>query len=176
MRGSDLDFMAVFKQVEIFKDTQIYSDVNKIHFKMEMKDTQPGFTKLHLVHSYDPGIFTNCDEIGSAFYFSNLSFKQRFSTETLSTIHGPCISDKKGVYEVAYCLHSKLSNQWITRSNNSWPRYDVKQDIVKHGVLFVPVGIKGSTQEELEWRISFPLAKHFLFIHLHIHNYYIIHF
>ncbi|XP_052077029.1 uncharacterized protein LOC127715050 isoform X1 [Mytilus californianus] len=166
MRDSDLDLMAVLKNIEVREDTHIYFNTGKIHFTMELKDTQRGFTKLRLVHSNDRSILKDCIDIGSDFYFSNLSFKQRFSNEFLSTVHGPCVSDEDGLYDIAHCLHSKLwitqAKKWVTRSNNSWPIYDIKQAIVKHGVLFVPIGVKGSTQEELEWRISFSVAEKLL--------------
>ncbi|XP_052077030.1 uncharacterized protein LOC127715050 isoform X2 [Mytilus californianus] len=166
MRGSDLDVMKIQKQNEVCEDTQIYFNADKIHFTMELEDTQPGFTKLRLVHGYYPRVLIDCHEIGRGFFFSNLSFKQIFSTEILSSIYGPCVSNKNGFFDLAYCVHSKLwitpAKQWVTRSNNSWPIYDVKQAIVKHGVLFVPVGVKGSTQEELEWRISFSVAEKLL--------------
>lgn len=73
---------------------------------------------------------------------------------------------KKGILDIAICFHSKSwitqAQQWITRSNNSWPEYDVKQFIVPHGVLFVPKGVQGSTKEEYEWRISFSVGEKLL--------------
>lgn len=51
---------------------------------------------------------------------------------------------------------------WIRRQNNGWPTTDVKQSIVQYGVLFVPIGVKGSKHEELEWRISFSVGEKFL--------------
>ncbi|XP_052097476.1 uncharacterized protein LOC127732478, partial [Mytilus californianus] len=83
-----------------------------------------------------------------------------------STIHGPCISDSTGYLDVDCCLQCNTwvspAGQWITRSNNSWPSHNVKQSIIKHGVLFVPVGVKGSPKEDLEWRISFSVGEKFL--------------
>ncbi|XP_076071374.1 cyclic GMP-AMP synthase-like receptor 2 [Mytilus galloprovincialis] len=166
MQGSDLDVMVVMKQIEVCEDTQIYLNADKIQFKMVLEDTQPGFSKLRLVHSNHRGIFKNCVDIGGDFYFSNILFKQNFSNDMFSAVHGPCVSDECGLFDFASCLHSKLwitsSKQWITRSNNSWPKYEVKQTIVKHGVLFVPVGVKGSSQEELEWRLSFSVGEKLL--------------
>ncbi|XP_071124298.1 uncharacterized protein [Mytilus edulis] len=166
MLGSDLDIMAVLNLINICEDTPIYFNAGKVYFTMEMEDTQPGFTKLRLVHGFVPSMLSYCDEIDRGFYFSNFSYKQKSYSKIFSTIHGPCVSDENQICDLAYCLHSKLwitpAKQWITRSNNSWPRYDLKQDIVKHGVLFVPVGVKGSSQEELEWRISFSVGEKLL--------------
>ncbi|XP_052075887.1 uncharacterized protein LOC127713977 [Mytilus californianus] len=173
MKGSDLDIMTVAKLIEICENTHMNLNADKIHFTMEMVDTEPGFTKLRLMHNSDQSIIEFCAEIGSEFYFSNHLFKQALSTDILSTVHGPCVSDERGSFDLAYCLYSKLwitpAKQWITRSNHSWPRYDVKQDIVNHGVLFVPVGVKGSAQEELEWRISFSVGEKLL-IHTFTHT------
>ncbi|XP_052076242.1 uncharacterized protein LOC127714241 [Mytilus californianus] len=173
MRGSDYDVMTVLKKMEVCEDTPIYFNTDKVYFKMEMVDTQTGFTKLRLVHCKRQHIFEDCEVIGSDFYFSNSSFKQHFMTKAVSTVHGPCVSDKDKTHDFAHCLHSKLwiapAMQWVTRSNNSWPRYDIKQTIVKHGVLFVPIGVKGSTKEELEWRISFSVGEKLL-IHTFTHT------
>ncbi|VDI04479.1 Hypothetical predicted protein [Mytilus galloprovincialis] len=166
MRGSDLDIMAVHKEIEILEDKHMYLNADNTYFTMELGDTQPGFTKLLLVHSNDPGIRIVCVEIGGDFYFSNLLVKKEMSKDLCLIVHGPCVSDEYGNYDHAYCVHSKVwitpAKQWITRSNNAWPTFDVKQAIVKHGVLFVPVGVKGSTQEDLEWRISFSVGEKLL--------------
>ena len=44
--------------------------------------------------------------------------------------YGLCLSDKDGYVDVAFTLHSRqwisIANQWVTRSNSSWPSSDVK--------------------------------------------------
>ncbi|XP_071124289.1 uncharacterized protein [Mytilus edulis] len=164
MRDSDVDIMFVMKELMVSEDTPVYFNADTIYFTMDTDYIQPGYTKLRLEHGKVP--CEACEKTGSNFYFSNLSFKRHFSSEIFSTLHGPCLSDKNGLCDLAYCLYSDLwitpAKQWIARSNNSWPRSDVKQAIVKHGVLFVPIGVKGSTQEELEWRISFSVGEKLL--------------
>lgn len=125
------------------------------------------------MHSNDWTVLIDCNNIGRDFYLSNFLFKLRFST-----VHGPCLTDEAGLIDFAYCLHCKLwiapAKQWVTRwTNNSWPRCDVKKTIVKHGVLFVPVGVKGSTQEEFDRRVSFSVGEKLL-IYSFSHSYYII--
>lgn len=126
---------------------------------METDFTQPGFTQLRLLHSSHDNIFQLGDKRGGNFYFSNTAFKQMVSTKNFAIVHGPCLSDKEGIFDLAVCCQSKSwiapAVQWITRSNNSWPGNDVKKSIVQHGVLFVPIGVKGSTNEDIEWRLSF---------------------
>ncbi|CAG2236823.1 unnamed protein product [Mytilus edulis] len=107
MRGSDLDIMEVMKSIEVCEDANILPKADKISFTMEMEDTHPGYTKLRLVHSKYQDISILCIKIDSDFYFSNILIKRRFTTDILSTVHGPCLSDKYGLYDVAYCLHSK---------------------------------------------------------------------
>ena len=81
-------------------------------------------------------------------------------------VHGPCVSDKDGYTDMALALQSRqwisIANQWITRSNCSWPSSDVKSQIIDHGVLFVPIGSKGSKNEHIEWRISFSVGEKLL--------------
>ncbi|CAG2221707.1 unnamed protein product [Mytilus edulis] len=109
MRGSDLDIMVVWNQIEICEDTSIYLNADNIHFIMEMGDT-----KLHLVHNNYWSILKDCNEIGGDFYL-NISVKQEFSTVILSTLHGPCMSDDDGIFDIATCAHSKL---WIKPATN----------------------------------------------------------
>ncbi|XP_052076235.1 uncharacterized protein LOC127714233 [Mytilus californianus] len=166
MRGSDLDLMRVMICYEVCENTNITFDPDKTYFKMTTEDTQLGFTLLRLVHCHEDYIFKLCEQIGGEYYFSNIYIKQRLSNKHIPNIHGPCISDKNGLCDIAYCLHSKSwisqAQQWITRSSSAWPGYEVQQSIITHGVLFVPKGIQGSTKEELEWRISFSVGEKIL--------------
>lgn len=166
MRGGDLDIMIVWKEIEVCDDTNILLNPNKSYFAMETDLTQPGFTQLRLLHSFHDNIFQLCDERGGNFYFSNTAFKQMVSTKNFSIVHGPCLSDKEGIFDLAVCCQSKSwiapAKQWITRSSNSWPGIDVKKSIIQHGVLFVPIGVKYSTNEDLEWRLSFSIGEKYL--------------
>ena len=76
------------------------------------------------------------------------------------------MSDKDGYVDVTFTLHSRqwisIANQWVTRSNSSWPSSDVKSQIIDHGVLFVPIGSKGSKNEHIEWRISLFVGEQIL--------------
>ncbi|CAC5379834.1 unnamed protein product [Mytilus coruscus] len=179
MRGSDLDLTAVLKRIEVCEDTNIHFNADKIYFTMELEDTELGFTKLRLVHGNNWEILKDCTDIGGDFYFSNLSLKQRFSIDIFSTVHGPCVIDEDGLYDIM-CLHCKSwitpAKQWETQSKNSWPRYDVKQAIVKHGVLFVPLGfvfIENLQPDELQILKEnyFPpiVYAHFLRLVCHFH-------
>ncbi|VDI46964.1 Hypothetical predicted protein [Mytilus galloprovincialis] len=109
-----------------------------------------------------------CEEIGSDYYIPNYSLRERFVNKDFPIVHGPCLNTEiDGALDLVLCLRNKSwitpANEWITRmSNTSWPGYDVKQSVIKHGVLFVPIGVKGSTTEELEWRISFSAGEKLL--------------
>ncbi|XP_071126577.1 uncharacterized protein [Mytilus edulis] len=169
MKGSDLDIMRTIRCIEVCENRDICFKHAKTYFTMETKDTKPGFTQLRLMytdHGTPVDIFEQCEEIGNEYYFSNFKFKRKFTGCAWSTVHGPCLNDESGQYDMAYCLHSKSwitqAKHWIRRPNNSWPEDDVKQAIIKHGVLFVPIGDKGSVKEDLEWRISFSVAEKLL--------------
>ncbi|XP_063418885.1 uncharacterized protein LOC134701683 [Mytilus trossulus] len=169
MRGSDFDLMLVSRTLEVYEDVKLQFNPKITFFSMETDDVKPGYTQLKIEYSRRQSILKQCEEQNGKLYFSSLLYKQLFlfkEHRNLGSIHGPCISDPGGHYDHAYCLHCKtwvsLAEQWITRSNNAWPSYNVKQSIVKHGVLLVPIGVQASPKEDLEWRISFSVGEKFL--------------
>ncbi|XP_071127433.1 uncharacterized protein [Mytilus edulis] len=168
MRGSDLDIMVISNDMVVLacEDTNIVFNPDKTYFALAPGETQPGFSRLRVVRSHFRDIRDFCEQRGREFYFSSTAFKQALSTYSLPIIHGPCVSDKKGFHDFAVSVHAQswteLALKWLTRSNNGWPGKDVKQTIVQHGVLFVPVGLKGSKNQDIEWRISFSVSEKFL--------------
>jgi tetratricopeptide (TPR) repeat protein len=135
---------------------------------MEMKDTKLGFTRLRLLHCNSNDILKMCTKVGNDLYLSNQLCKSRYIgiSKGIEEVHGPCLTDKDGLLDIAFTLHSRqwisIANQWVTRSNCSWPSSDVKSQIIDHGVLFVPIGSKGSKNEHIEWRISFSVGEKLL--------------
>jgi hypothetical protein len=67
--------------------------------------------------------------------------------------HGPCVADKNDKIDCAICYHSRQwispAHKWVTRPNTSWPSSELKSKIIDHGVLFVPIGCKGSKNEDI---------------------------
>ncbi|VDI07687.1 Hypothetical predicted protein [Mytilus galloprovincialis] len=135
---------------------------------MDIDDVKPGFTQLRLEYSRDQYILESCEEQNGKHYFSSALCKGNMLLfgDKGETIHGPCITDKKGVLDLAFSLHCKTwissAVNWITRSGSSWPSHNVTQSILKHGVLFVPIGVHGSPKEDIEWRVSFSVAEKLL--------------
>lgn len=168
IHGGDIDIVLVQRNIEVSEERKFAFDFCKTYFKMETEAVYPGYTMLLLIFSNNSNAFQLCKKIHRKYYFSNVLFKQEIldSQTGNNYIKGPCISTKDGDYDYAYALHSKLwistAENWITRSKNLWPSNEVKQTIVKHGVLFVPVGYKGSPREELQWRISFNVGERLL--------------
>ncbi|XP_071126576.1 uncharacterized protein [Mytilus edulis] len=163
LKDSDLDIMSIMNCFEVVAELNIRFKPNMTYFLMATEATKPGYTQLRLVHGYPHNSF---EEIAGEHYVSNSSFKPVNSNSWLSIVHGPCVSDKLGYVDIAFCLRSKAwasqANQWIFRPGTLWPHFDLKHRIIKHGVLLVPVGVKGSTKEHLEWRISFSVAEKLL--------------
>ncbi|VDI44788.1 Hypothetical predicted protein [Mytilus galloprovincialis] len=168
MRGSDFDIMYVSSTLEVYEDVKLKFYQNITYFSMESDDVKPGYAQLKQDYSKFRGrVVKHCEEQRGKHYFSSTLYKQRVTNKRVpSTIHGPCISNPTGHLDLAFSLHCKTwvypAIQWIKRSNNSWPKHNVKQAIIKHGVLFVPIGVKGSPNEDLEWRISFSVGEKFL--------------
>ncbi|XP_071139337.1 cyclic GMP-AMP synthase-like receptor 2 [Mytilus edulis] len=167
MRGSDFDIMMVLRHLEVYEDVKLQFNQNITYFSIEKDDVKPGYVQLRLDYSQFPRkLFKWCEEQNGKLNLSSTLYKQWFIQNSYGTIHGPCLSDRTGYFDIAVCLHCKTwispAVQWITRSNNSWPSHNVKQSIIKHGVLLVPIGVKGSPNEELEWRVSFSVGEKFL--------------
>ncbi|VDI36227.1 Hypothetical predicted protein [Mytilus galloprovincialis] len=166
MRGSDLDMMLVAKFREVYAEKKIRPTPNITYYRMESDEFKAGFTQLLL--ETNENAYSFCEEFNGKHFLSNKLFKQSFlcSERNFDNIHGPCLTDSHGIVDKCFCLHCKTwisqASQWITRSCNSWPSYNVKQSIIKHGVLFVPIGVRGSPKEDLEWRISFSVGEKML--------------
>ncbi|XP_071146310.1 uncharacterized protein [Mytilus edulis] len=169
MRGSDLDIMQVEKSIKVNADKQPDFNPSITYLSMDTDDVKPGFTQLRLEYSRSQYDLECCEEHNGKIYFSSALWKGNLllvGDDKGETIHGPCITDKTGDLDLAYSLHCKTwissAVNWITRSSSSWPSHNVKQSIIKHGVLFVPIGVHGSPKEDLEWRISFSVAEKLL--------------
>ncbi|VDI34352.1 Hypothetical predicted protein [Mytilus galloprovincialis] len=167
MRGSDLDVMYVCKFAEVCEDKNVYFKPNITYFEMEAEDCQPCFVRLRLRYFTGRFFFGSfLEEMGGNYYLSNAKLKEQMTDLRCPTIHGPCLSDTNDTLDIALCFRSTSwipqAQHWVTRSNNSWPSYDVKKSIIQHGVLFVPIGVKGSPKEDLDWRISFSVAEKIL--------------
>ncbi|XP_071127411.1 uncharacterized protein [Mytilus edulis] len=167
IRGSDLDVMFVLKYIEVHDNiTSIAFNPKTTYFSLMTEDTKPCYAMLRLKSSPCPIVRQLCGNVRGDAYLSNELFNKYFLTENSPVVHGPCISDKQGTTDIAYCLRSinwvTSASQWIIRSNNSWPNENTKQMIINHGLLFVPIGSKGSPHEKLEWRMSFSVGEKFL--------------
>ncbi|XP_052081006.1 uncharacterized protein LOC127718971 [Mytilus californianus] len=166
MRGSDLDVMFVRKDIEVYENVIPNLRPNISYFSLERDNVKAGFTRLQLAYTIWKNILNQCEEQHGKYYYSSTLYKQHFLQLKGSTIHGPCLTDADGTYDFAWCLHCKTwvspAVKWVSRSNNSWPSDDVKLSIIKHGVLFVPIGVKGSPNEDLEWRVSFSVGEKLL--------------
>ncbi|VDI30051.1 Hypothetical predicted protein [Mytilus galloprovincialis] len=166
MRGSDFDMMHVDKSIDVYDKKPPFKP-NITYLSMDTDDIKPCYSLLRLEHigdQYDH--FQICDELNGEYYLSSTLYKHSFLSSYLSKIHGPCVTNETGLLDHAFSLHCKNwiapAFHWITRSSNAWPSHNVKQSIVDHGVLFVPIGVKGSSKEHLEWRISFSVGEKFL--------------
>ncbi|CAC5364315.1 unnamed protein product [Mytilus coruscus] len=133
MRGSDTDVMIVSKHNEIYDTlTPFVFNPTKTYFSLMTEDTKPGFAMLRLIYSSpNSAILQYCEHFRRDNYLSNALLKSFFLKDnSYFELHGPCISDKGGLTDLAPCLHCKSwvtpAFRWTMRSNNSWPNGDIK--------------------------------------------------
>ncbi|CAC5414212.1 unnamed protein product [Mytilus coruscus] len=100
MRCSDLDFMTVMTNIEVCVDTKIKFKPNTTYLKLRTEETPPGLTRLHLVHSDIHDVMEACVEVDGEYFISNIRIKDK---KDLTIQHGPCLSDKNGLLDIAIC-------------------------------------------------------------------------
>lgn len=95
-------------------------------------------------------------------YISSKLFREKDLLDAM-IIHGPCQSIPGDIFDVARCFRCKEwitpAHQWVFRSRSLWPDHRLFKSVVEYDVLFVPIGYRGSLNEDLEWRISFSQAE-----------------
>ncbi|VDI17627.1 Hypothetical predicted protein [Mytilus galloprovincialis] len=188
LKGSDLDLMFIDTTFQVYEsDRDVPHSGWCMPLVMNTEDTHPGFTQLHLVN--DHGLICWHDNTGeyaleNTLHWQNLilnAFQLReFSSELyrlhtmaicskfsrMLKFHGPCISTLEETHDIASCLKCDKwiseAQPWIIRPRTTWPSPDLISKIISCGVLFVPIGYKGSSNEHLQWRISFSVAEKFL--------------
>ncbi|XP_071150338.1 cyclic GMP-AMP synthase-like receptor [Mytilus edulis] len=169
LKGSDLDLMSITPTFKVYQsETEVVRDGLTVPLIINTEDSQPCFTQLRLLDHHQ--IFKNMWEKNNLGYMLSSEQYKLVYLSLLPTgswkIHGPCLSDMQGRLDLAFCLKCDRwifqAEPWVIRARTAWPPSDIISKITSYGVLFVPIGIKGSINENLEWRISFSIAEKFL--------------
>ncbi|VDH96119.1 Hypothetical predicted protein [Mytilus galloprovincialis] len=185
IKGSDIDVMMIHPYLKVFQSEQEVNKGRHIPFIMNNEESPPCFAKLCLLNHPNHIHVNLSQEIMSCLQKSHLGYvlsselfklcflnSNCFSASYCSKIHGPCISDINETNDLAICLKCDKwilqARPWICRARTRWPAPELIYKIISCGVLFVPIGCKGSINENIEWRISFSVAeKHLIFSFSH---------
>ncbi|XP_052083352.1 uncharacterized protein LOC127720673 [Mytilus californianus] len=175
LNGSDFDIMVIDRNFKVFQsETEVQSQCFATPLIMNTEETQPCFTQLLLLSHNIMTVHDVFEKNHRGYMLSSELFKlvyKKFAEVlipglTTGNIHAPCISDQDGFLDLAWCLKCDKwifqAKPWINRPRTTWPSPEIISKIVSSGVLFVPIGCKGSINEHLEWRISFSVAEKFL--------------
>lgn len=168
LKGSDLNIMLVPSRIEITEYIhQHLNDPDKIFFVLDTHNVKPGLARLRLAVNKDIHTFSMCQNFENQLYLSSELFKIHCLFELHPITNSPYFSNSDGNVDLQVCLHSKFwvstAVEWITRNkNNEWPSPEVKQRIIDHGVMCVPVGKSDDINKDLIWRISFSVGEKFL--------------
>ncbi|VDI37113.1 Hypothetical predicted protein [Mytilus galloprovincialis] len=170
LNGSDLDLMFIDPLFKVYESESDFvpQSCKCIALLMKTEDTHPCFTQLHLVNNLDLTV-DHRKRIKNSFLGRKLSselyklsyIEDRPYIDGIAKIHGPCISTES--FDFAWCLKCdkwiSQAKQWTIRPRTTWPPLDLISKIISCGVLFVPIGYKGSNNEILQWRMSFSVAE-----------------
>ncbi|XP_063411520.1 uncharacterized protein LOC134694439 [Mytilus trossulus] len=173
--SSDFDIMFINPFFKVYEpETAVVSKCWSIPLIMNTEETQPCFTQLRLInHPLLRLLFTKiweqshlgCMLSSEQYKLFYLSIADQLVTNTVK-IHGPCLTDIDDRSDTAMCLKCDQwiiqAHPWIKRPRKVWPSTKIISKIISCGVLFVPIGCKGSVNENLEWRISFSVAEKYL--------------
>jgi len=170
--GSDLDLMFIINGVKVIQNVQHMNRSARYTTLLTEDDMEfPGFSRLKLIaegdHKY---ICTSLEcfvETINGMYLSNISFIRKLIEGSINhkqSQHGPCLSDKDGTVDTAFCfrLHSwpRQAEKWLYRHRpGQWPPDILIDEIMHYGCLLVPIGPKEIENNELLWRISFSMAE-----------------
>ncbi|VDI05585.1 Hypothetical predicted protein [Mytilus galloprovincialis] len=174
-KGSDTDVMFIEPDFRVYESMSDVTDRWGVSLLMDTDETPPCFTYLNILPKYGvPFLFTeqlrgqkNGKMLLSSELFKIHRLRHLVLTKPmLNNIHGPCISDDLEQNDIAYCIKCEKwisqAQPWISRPRTEWPPPDLISQIISLGVLFVPIGCKGSVNENFEWRISFSVAEKML--------------
>ncbi|XP_071122587.1 uncharacterized protein [Mytilus edulis] len=176
-KSSDLDIMGIDPFFKVYQsEKEANFDGLFIPLIMNTEETLPCFTQLRLpnyFHFLLPSFKNKWQRTHLGYMFSSENYKlvhlsiypPKMAT-MFTNIHGPCVSDTNDAVDIAFCLKCDQwifqAQPWVSRSRSTWPSPELISKIISCGVLFVPIGCKGSANENLEWRISFSVAEKFL--------------
>ncbi|XP_076079578.1 uncharacterized protein LOC143049752 [Mytilus galloprovincialis] len=174
-KGSDTDVMFIEPDFRVYESMSDVTDRWGVALLMDTDETPPCFTYLNMLPKYGVSfVFTEQmrEQRNGKMLLSSELFKIHhlrhlvLTKPMLNNIHGPCISDDLEQNDIAYCIKCdkwiSQAQPWISRPRTEWPPPDLISQIISLGVLFVPIGCKGSINENFEWRISFSVAEKML--------------
>ncbi|XP_062599112.1 uncharacterized protein LOC134260585 [Saccostrea cucullata] len=145
---------------------------------MKCNDLPPGFTRLNMIsQSNNSEVISSCVVINNKTYISSTLFRDNYLRFVRSCNvpltnafpHGPCSTYsmfQEADTDFAFCIQShhwpKLALPWIERCcERGWPDQNIVDGILSGGFHVVPIG--STSENELEWRISFSQAKQKVF-------------
>lgn len=145
----------------------LYSAKHRTVVLMECGDMPIGFTRLKVMLLNDNRLIHSCIAENSMLYVSSSAFRincfaNHKHTSCFPQIHSLSLSLDD--MELGKCLSfqsdhwPQSARPWIQRcQQKGWPINTTLSTIMKSGVHIVPIG--SSPDEDLEWRISFPVAE-----------------
>ena len=110
MKGSDIDIMCVYKDVNVYEDMHSARvNATETCVGMKMENNKLGFTHLRLLRSKSNTILKMCTKVGNYLYLSSQLCKSNIIRMGChaDVVHGPCLSEKYGYFELEYTLHSR---------------------------------------------------------------------
>ncbi|KAL3856994.1 hypothetical protein ACJMK2_011698 [Sinanodonta woodiana] len=183
--SSDIDKLFFSSSETVLGDLQFWelNPHTQTTFLMVTDDsTPPGYVKLQLVEGDAPILVNNyqdetirTDSKSRSVLGNNMGDQLPMENENR---HGPaCYVHYNGVTmdmvvaKQSHCWPCQAS-QWLSRVRRyNWPSGQMIDAIHQTGVLLVPVGHRLSSEQELEWRLSFSFGEKLLMMNMNSTQY-----
>lgn len=181
LEGSDSDFMFLESLPRVFQtedEASANDDEYIVPIVMDTTDTKPCFAKLKVVNiprdrkDMNETLYQSTIQLGEYIFLSSKrSILLRLSGLSSNfQLHGPCVSTIDNKIDATICIRCQKwiseAEPWIYRLRRGWPSLDLIAKCSMFGVLFVPIGCKGSPYEAIEWRLSFSVQEKWLIMSL----------
>ncbi|KAK3087575.1 hypothetical protein FSP39_007716 [Pinctada imbricata] len=173
--SSDFDLMLMIEKLLKMNGSDDATGSNELHFQIEDDTNDPGFVRVKVLSELTQPWTLISEYHEGGYYLSSSKLLEHFRSilkfmRVTSFLHGPCLSleleteeDNDFAFVLKQDTWPTLAGGCIHRlAKRGWPSNNVLLEILKNGVLYVPIGFPLSPLGSIQWRLSFSIAENLL--------------
>ncbi|KAL3847908.1 hypothetical protein ACJMK2_018799 [Sinanodonta woodiana] len=166
--NSDIDFLSQDEDYEIVTDLSDCQVGKSYMYMLQDGDTHPGYVKLQAIRILpDKSRFQLFSPDSTLDSFGVVLLRNTsFYCDSIGYRTGPAVCQQTKDVSSDFVSALRCSQwpregyEWLHRRRlHDWPKSRQIQNIMKYGCFATPVGHPSSTEEHMEWRLSFTIAE-----------------